>query len=1073
MTLLLAAELSTATSTHVPITVYADCSVCRKSCWFRPVLSCHLVNHLLFIRLPRSMKFHPLSLYALLHILLGCTGWVSHIRNPKLTCIRCKDGISDPTPSDMRSRFNEKMLNEAKKLREEASELEKVDKLQLGQHQSPPAEEEKDLNDASERKTFRKDFVSNFPSPKQLNTDELTLNGTSSNFSSVVALGEQSADSYVSVLAERAPPTTEEESYLQKIVDIGRRGMQEQDPVDATPVSGSAMEDLSASIMRGRETKGSSSNELMRALDDLIEIKLKEEYQNSGKFYDPSNIRKPPVATVLPASSSKYVVEDPRGKANNKLASISDALQSPFITFGDKLLLRLILLLFSTDVADKTSARNVEDIKILEMSLVCFLRLFAERDPEEMSPSVYFKNFEFRLYMIADWLRYELKQEVPTVEEIQKLLPNDFASGDVSFLTLWRLATIRRLCDMTEEAAGEREAVWGTKSELQVEDPPPAILNTTKIDPSTNTNERGLLGRLNDYLDRQLVNAEEDLAEVRGAGLNKATPMIKKAVENTEQGQGQDSILRAIGVNDSLSPAMQALRGALNSTMPASARIDDSQSSSPDENSGDKSRRAAELDMVGVTNRSSSNSDAYTASTTVMASQEKKGQDMNATNLLKQLIGIDIGTLSAAVDQLDEQSTAAEMFISNYFDDTSKILGKVISKQGAGRFQAEMLRDIFVVTSVKVSRGAYIFDGKYKTKTSSEFVEKLEQRYAGSRMSEEVGYTVMMNVKYPNPEDTQQQQVMDQLQGETPAIVVFPRSWNPSTGFYGTAGLKNVIAAAAVASCSAFAASCYGMFNSGSPFMTSGSIPDGLIPLSLLPLGIQYASTSAEAFAAKQKGFNISSSVLPSFSLFNFGSRSVCTSMPKNRNDAFDTAAIGISVALLGSLITLCLGLYITASATSEVLASYPSVSLTLLDTNAVVRQAMEFKFPAIFEPLAAAKVATNLIYGGDGEGGGDAQVHLHWLAIAGGVSFIGSTLQLFPFDNSAGSRMSSAVLGRINYGIFVIIFGALKAIFIIPMLFNFAASGLVTTARLLTDYFLTSSFLLIGQVTSYVPRFI
>ena len=1015
------------------------------------------------------MKFHALFAYVLLHVILGCTGLVSHVRNLKVTCIRCLGGTKDSSASDKRSRLNEKMLGEAKKLREEASELEKVNNIQLEKHQTPDAKEIDDYNDESQKKAFRSDFVSNFPLQKQLKTDEVALNGTSSNSSSVIALGEQNEDSYVSVLAERAPAKTDEESYLKKIVGIGRQGVQEQIPVDAAPVSGSTVGDLTASVVWERDVQGRPSNDLIRALDSMIEIKLKEEYGNSGKRYDKSKIVRPAATTVLPESSVDYLMKEftAGGKTNNKLQSVSRAIQSPYLDFGDRLMVRLILFLLSTDVAEEKSARNAEDLKILELSFVCLLRVYAEQKSEEMTPSMYFNDFEFRLYMIADWLRYGLKQEVPSIGEIQKLLPENLGTSDVSILTLWRLATIDRLRDMTKDAAEEREAVWGTETKVVPlpEDPAPAVQDDPKTNPSTNVNGKGLFGRLNDYLDQRLINAETDLAEVRGAGLNKTPYITQKSVEDTVQGQGQgqDSILQAIGVNDNLSPAMQALRGALNSTMPASAPIE---GISSDENS----RKTSSEEMVLASNTTDAAPDGYIPLAMETADQEKKVQDMNTTTFLKQLIGIDIGTLNAAVDQLDEQGTAAEMFISNYFDDTSKILGEVISKQGAGRFQAEMLRDIFVVTSVKMSRGAFIFDGKYKTKTSSEFVEKLEERFAGSRMSGEVGYTVLMNVKYPNPEDTQQQQVMDQLRGEAPAVVVFPRSWSPSIGFYGGAGLKNVISAATAISCGAFAASCYGIFNSGSPFMTSGSIPDGLVPMSLLPLGIQYASTAAEAYAAKQKGFNISSSVLPSFSLFNFGSRSVCTSMPKNRNDAFDTAAIGISVALLGSLMTLCLGLYLTASATSEVIASYPSVSLTLLDTNAVVRQAMEFKFPAIFEPLTAAKAATNLIYGGEGEGGGDAQVHLHWLAISGGVSFIGSTLQLFPFDNSAGSRMSSAILGRINYNIFVIVFGALKAIFIIPMLFNFAASGLVTTARLLTDYFLTSSFLLIGQVTFCMP---
>jgi hypothetical protein len=310
---------------------------------------------------------------------------------------------------------------------------------------------------------------------------------------------------------------------------------------------------------------------------------------------------------------------------------------------------------------------------------------------------------------------------------------------------------------------------------------------------------------------------------------------------------------------------------------------------------------------------------------------------------------------------------------------------------------------------------------------------------AFDRVSNKSGFgfelLLKLYVRYPDSDDLPQQQALDQMLGETPSVVVFPTSWNSSIGFYGNAILKNALSTTALVSCGGFAANCFGMFNAGSDFMIRGEIPGDLIPLALAPLLIQFVSSSAEAAAARQRGFHLSSAVLPSFSEFNFGSRTIFTSMPKNRDDVFDTTAIGISLALTSSLIIVLIGLQITATSAADVVASNPTVSLSLLDTNAIVKQLMSYEFPTVFQPLNEARVATNLIYGGDSAGGGDAQVHLHWLAIAGAVPFIGSTLQLFPFDSSAGSKMSMAVVGKNNFIFIGLFFGALKALFVLPML--------------------------------------
>ena len=48
----------------------------------------------------------------------------------------------------------------------------------------------------------------------------------------------------------------------------------------------------------------------------------------------------------------------------------------------------------------------------------------------------------------------------------------------------------------------------------------------------------------------------------------------------------------------------------------------------------------------------------------------------------------------------DSWGTAAERFVADYFDKVSRMEGAGISREGAGRFQAEILRGIFVTAKV-------------------------------------------------------------------------------------------------------------------------------------------------------------------------------------------------------------------------------------------------------------------------------------------------------------------------------------------------------------------------------------
>lgn len=946
-----------------------------------------------------------------------------------------------------KGRFNDKLIDEARRLREEASALEKQDPSQTIDVDYLP-------NIEGGGKLYDDDFVSKFPRSKALNTSiSLLGNATTSNLLFANRALNSSDIPYVSVLIDRQIIKTPSEIFISK---INENTVQSTEV--AVPIASNTYEAQSLDKSASKTISVKPTNIWIVAIESTVIGMMTEFLAAKGEKYEESRFPRPSPQTILPSCTEMCIITT-KGTDGVSLDSVDGVLEAFKANFLLKALVRVTLFFLTLDV-EKSTLQNQNDLRFLEVATASLILDWYGKinDLDTFDLLLYVKDFEYRLYFIADWLYYKVYEKLPTETELQRLISGNVENiVDVDILTVWRLATLDRLSSCTQEAIDTRRSLWGMSSvtPVAVQD---VFVSTAKAIPTDPVREKGLLGRLNDYLDQQLVAARIDLNEARAA--KKKNDDSSAALAGTLD-QGQEVILQALNAKGTLSPAMLALKDALNST----------------QTEGKISVSKPMIALEGMTE----NRDFVVGVNSTVSRLEidlsniiSPGKLSQVSNLssseLKEFFGeSEISSIVQLYDTLgatDQRGSAAESFITDYFDGPSKSRGKVISKGGAGRFQAEMLKDLFVVTSVKVSQGAYIFDGNYKTKTSKEFADKLELKFRGSPMADELDYSVMLNVRYPNSEDSPQQQALDQMIGETPSVVVFPTSWNSSIGFYGNDALKKALSVAALVSCGGFAANCFGMFNTGSAFMTNGEIPRDLIPLALVPLLIQYVSTSVESGVARRRGFDLSSAVLPSFSLFNFGSRTIFTSMPKNRNDVFDTTAIGISVALISSLIVLFIGLQITATSAIDVVASYPTVSLSLLDTNSMVKQLMTYEFPAVFQPLTEARAATNLIYGGDGAGGGDAQVHLHWLAIAGAVSLIGNTLQLFPTDSSAGSKMSMSIVGRNNFIIFGVFFTALKALFLLPMLFNMTATGVISTARLLTDYFLTSTLLGIGQVT-------
>ena len=127
-----------------------------------------------------------------------------------------------------RSRYNEKLINDAKKLRDEILVLE----LQSRKDISKGEITEQGLNaETSGSNSFiRDEFISRFPIERTLNTTTIfTLGSFQSGSSSTSNISEASNGTYVSVLVEREIEKERKEAFLDKISGMSSSNLRATD----------------------------------------------------------------------------------------------------------------------------------------------------------------------------------------------------------------------------------------------------------------------------------------------------------------------------------------------------------------------------------------------------------------------------------------------------------------------------------------------------------------------------------------------------------------------------------------------------------------------------------------------------------------------------------------------------------------------------------------------------------------------------------------------------------------------------------------------------------------------------
>jgi hypothetical protein len=393
----------------------------------------------------------------------------------------------------------------------------------------------------------------------------------------------------------------------------------------------------------------------------------------------------------------------------------------------------------------------------------------------------------------------------------------------------------------------------------------------------------------------------------------------------------------------------------------------------------------------------------------------------------------------------EDASSMAERLISSHFDASAFASDEVINRAGAGKFQSDILNGIFRVSDVKLYRGAAIFEGFPTAKSTESFYEELAAKFEASDYSRQVKFMLVKNERYPNFDEGISKVAMDSLlNSNIPTVIVYPVVWNTTASKVVSDNFrrawKNILTLGACATSAAFAAGCFPTLSSDASL-----VPEDLSNLALFPIFIQSASSLAEQLFARTRNFTITTTILPTLVMGSFGSRTTYTSPPKNRNDMFDAAAIGVLIPIIMSLVAMYAGFSMTPNDAS-VVNTYPQVPLSLLEANTVVAKVIVSQYPGIFDNLDASP---------------GALVHLHWLAIGGAISLIGSILQLLPYDNSAGFKMGLAIFGFDSFTLLSVLSTLGKILFMFPFLFGGLSGNVVDQGRVLIDY------LLISQIAS------
>lgn len=170
------------------------------------------------------------------------------------------------------------------------------------------------------------------------------------------------------------------------------------------------------------------------------------------------------------------------------------------------------------------------------------------------------------------------------------------------------------------------------------------------------------------------------------------------------------------------------------------------------------------------------------------------------------------------------------------------------------------------------------------------------------------------------------------------------------------------------------------------------------VPLFLSFMSLQLIHEIAHQAVAKSKNFEATiPTLVPSVMSGITSSITSLKSSPKNKQDLVDFALAGPLTGMIGSIVLLCIGLVLTATADASLVQSFPGIPLVILRQSSLGGGLIDiFLGNGVLNVPASAEGAQALA---------STLISLHPLAVAGFVSLLVNALALVP----AGSKCLSS----------------------------------------------------------------
>eukprot|EP01039_Chlorochromonas_danica_P008178 gene8175-9021_t len=374
-------------------------------------------------------------------------------------------------------------------------------------------------------------------------------------------------------------------------------------------------------------------------------------------------------------------------------------------------------------------------------------------------------------------------------------------------------------------------------------------------------------------------------------------------------------------------------------------------------------------------------------------------------------------------------SSASEEFLRLAFPSESRQKGEEITRKGAGLLQAVLLKDLFTTYSVRRFDGAVIFNGEMNRGYTPETLQaNITERLKQYNLTEALDFSILEDDVYPPSDSMDLETIMTYVvEDPTTAVVLYPASWTPRANMvYDQPNkmIRSFLTAFAFGTSVSFAISCSNIITPQG--LRLDDLWTSFFPLLFGISGINFLTEIVELTVASMKSVKLDITRVPSLNLFNFGTRSVLTTLARDRKDIFDLAWFSWSTGTVTSFIAVLLGIYFTKTASPEMVQSFPTIPSSIFELNTIIRQLFNGLMPNVLAVSEAGKAETN--------------VHLHWLAIVGMSGFISQVFQLLPLDSSAGSKMTLGALGAQLHRISRGLMNLTKIIFMVAVLLNIKA---------------------------------